>query len=178
MTNESEQLMNEWTNNMIVNMNGQQYQNINGIMNNVMDEIIIESVNQQQYDDMRSRLNIMNGEYEDLKGTVRRQEDEIKKLNKNNNTITVVFKALPEERLLEELEKQGYRVRFETTYDSSKQEKYLTRLRVTNPKFDSKGTNFMDTLEDQIRECAFAQPSFQVSDDAKKIFQTFMSNLK
>ncbi len=104
--------------------------------------------------------------------------DEIKKLNKNNNTIMVVFKALPEERLLEDLEKQGYRVRFETTYDSSKQEKYLTRLRVTNPKFEAKGTNFMDTLEDQIRECAFAQPSFQVSDDAKKLFQTFMSNLK
>ena len=104
--------------------------------------------------------------------------DEIKKLNKNNNTITVVFKALPEERLLEDLEKQGYRVRFETTYDSSKQEKYLTRLRVTNPKFEAKGTNFMDTLEDQIRECAFKQPSFQVPDDAKKIFQTFMSNLK
>ena len=104
--------------------------------------------------------------------------DEIKKLNKNNNTIMVVFKALPEERLLEDLEKQGYRVRFETTYDSSKQEKYLTRLRVTNPKFEAKGTNFMDTLEDQIRECAFAQPSFQVSDDAKKLFQTFMSNIK
>ena len=31
---------------------------------------------------MRSRLNIMNGEYEDLKGTVRRYQDEIKKLNK------------------------------------------------------------------------------------------------
>ena len=49
--------------------------------------------------------------------------EEIKKLNKNNNTVTVVFKALPEERLLEELEKQGYRVRFDTSYDSSKTER-------------------------------------------------------
>jgi len=104
--------------------------------------------------------------------------DEIKKLNKNNNTVTVVFKALPEERLLEELEKQGYRIRFDTSYDSSKQEKYLTRLRVTNPKFDTQGSSFMDTLEDQIRDCAFSKSSFHVSDDAKKIFQSFMSNLK
>ena len=104
--------------------------------------------------------------------------DEIKKINKNNNTITVIFKALPEERLLEELEKQGYRVRFDTSYDSSKTERYLTRLRVTNPRFESKTNSFMDNLEDQIRGCAFSDGNFQVSDDTKKIFQNFMSGLK
>lgn len=104
--------------------------------------------------------------------------EEIKNLSKNNSTITVVFKALPEERLLEELEKQGYRVRFDTSYDSSKQEKYLTRLRVTNPKFDSKTSNFMDNLEEQLRDCAFSQSNFHVSDDAKKLFQSFFTNLQ
>ena len=104
--------------------------------------------------------------------------EEIKKLNKDNNTVTVVFKALPDERLLEELEKQGYRVRFDTSYDSSKPEKYLTRVRVTNPKFASSGNTFMDNLEEQVRGCAFSQGDFQISDDAKKMFQSFMTNLR
>ena len=104
--------------------------------------------------------------------------EEIKKLNKDNNTVTVVFKALPDERLLEELEKQGYRVRFDTSYDSSKPEKYLTRVRVTNPKFASTGNTFMDNLEEQVRGCAFSQGDFQISDDAKKMFQSFMTNLR
>ena len=104
--------------------------------------------------------------------------EEIKKLNKDNNTVTVTFKALPEERLLEELEKQGYRVKFDTFYDSSKTEKYLTRVRVTNPKFADQKTNFLDNLEDQMRGCAFSHGDFNLPDDAKKIFQSFMSNLK
>ena len=104
--------------------------------------------------------------------------EEIKKINKDNNTITVVFKALPDERLLEELEKQGYRVRFDTSYDSSKPEKFMTRLRITNPKFENKTNTFMDSLEDQLRGCAFSEGSFHVSEDAKKLFQNFMTGLK
>lgn len=104
--------------------------------------------------------------------------EEIKKLNKDNDTISVSFKALPDERLLEELEKQGYRVKFDTFYDSSKTEKYLSRVRVTNPKFVSSGTTFLDNLEDQMRGCAFSQGDFSLPDDAKKLFQSFMTNLK
>lgn len=99
----------------------------------------------------------------------------IKKINKHNNTVTVVFKALPDERLLEELGSQGYRVRFDTSYDSNKQEKYLTRLRVTNPKFENESGNLIDSLEDQLKECAFSQGSFKVSEDAKKLFQSFFT---
>ena len=99
----------------------------------------------------------------------------IKKINKNNNTVTIVFKALPDPRLLEELESQGYRVKFETSYDSVKQERYLTRLRVINPKFENEGNSFLDNLEDQIKECAFSQGSFKMTDDAKKLFQSFFN---
>lgn len=104
--------------------------------------------------------------------------EEIKKLNKDKDTISVSFKALPDERLLEELEKQGYRVKFDTFYDSSKPERYLSRVRVTNPKFVSSGTTFLDNLEDQMRGCAFSQGEFSLPDDAKKLFQSFMTNLK
>tara|TARA_R110001592_G_scaffold18816_12_gene77785 strand:- start:61531 stop:61950 length:420 start_codon:yes stop_codon:yes gene_type:complete len=96
----------------------------------------------------------------------------IKKINKHNNTVTIVFKGLPDPRLLEELESQGYRVKFETSYDSGKQEKYLTRLRVINPKFENEGNSFIDKLEDQIKECAFSQGSFKMSDDAKNLIQS------
>tara|TARA_R110000851_G_scaffold85054_1_gene185081 strand:- start:553 stop:969 length:417 start_codon:yes stop_codon:yes gene_type:complete len=104
--------------------------------------------------------------------------EEIKKLNKDNNTVTVTFKALPDERLLEDLENQGYRVKFDTYYDSSKTEKFMTRVRVTNPKFADQKTTFLDNLEDQMRGCAFSQGDFAIPEDAKKMFQSFMSNLK
>ena len=100
---------------------------------------------------------------------------EIKKINKNNNTCIIIFKAIPDERLLEELESQGYRVRFDTSYDSTKQEKYLTKIRVTNPKFENENTNFIDSLEDQLKECAFSKGTFNVPDDAKKLFQSLFN---
>jgi len=103
--------------------------------------------------------------------------EEIKKLNKGNDTITVTFKATPDERLLDELEKQGYRVKFDTFYDSSKTERYLTRVRVTNPKFVTTGTNFLDSIEDQIKGCVFSPSGIQNSEEAKKLFQSFMSSL-
>lgn len=103
--------------------------------------------------------------------------EQLKTINKNNSTATVLLKALPNQKILDELETQGYRVRFETCYDSTKQERFLTKLRITNPKFEPQGTNFMDNLEDHLKECAFSQGSFKVSDDAKKIFQSFFGNL-
>ena len=104
--------------------------------------------------------------------------DEIKKLNKDNNTVTVSFKALPDDRLLEELEKQGYRVKFDTYYDSTKSEKYFTRVRVTNPKFSNTSSTFLDNLEDQIRGCAFSQSGVNNTEEAKKFIQSFMSNFQ
>ena len=106
---------------------------------------------------------------------IERVSKEIKKINKNNNTVSVCFKALPESRLLEELESQGYRVKFETTYDSGKHERYLTRLRVINPKFENEGNSFLDNLEDQIKECAFSQGSFKMTDDTKKLIQSIFN---
>ena len=46
MMSQSEQLLNEWNNDINNRMDGQQYQNVNGILNEVMDSIIIENVNQ------------------------------------------------------------------------------------------------------------------------------------
>lgn len=106
---------------------------------------------------------------------IERVSKEIKKINKNNNTVSVCFKALPESRLLEELESQGYRVKFETTYDSGKHERYLTRLRVINPKFENEGNSFLDNLEDQIKECAFSHGSFKMTDDTKKLIQSIFN---
>jgi hypothetical protein len=99
---------------------------------------------------------------------------QIKKINKDNHTISVVFKALPDDRLLEELEKQGYRVRFDTCYDSSKTERVVTKIRVTNPKFSKQGSNFMDNLEDQMKNCVFSKGNVRASEDVRKMVQSFM----
>tara|TARA_R110000851_G_scaffold271223_1_gene423803 strand:+ start:205 stop:624 length:420 start_codon:yes stop_codon:yes gene_type:complete len=101
--------------------------------------------------------------------------ENLKRIGKNNSTIAVIFKAVPDKRILEELEGQGYRVRFDTSYDSSKTEKYLTKLRITNPKFEVEGGNFFDKLEDQLKECAFTQGNINLSDETKNIFQSFLN---
>ena len=46
MINDSEQLLNKWTNELIIKTNGQQYQNVNEIRNSVINAIVIENVNQ------------------------------------------------------------------------------------------------------------------------------------
>ena len=106
---------------------------------------------------------------------------ELSKLTKDNPTISVLFKALPNEKLVRELEERGYVVKYDTFYDSSKVEKYGTRLRITNPKFTPVGGTFMDKLEDQLKSCPFAQGTgggFQVSGDAKKLMESFLGSFK
>ena len=43
MADESQQLMNQWMNNINDKMDGKQYENINEIKNNMMDEIAIDN---------------------------------------------------------------------------------------------------------------------------------------
>ena len=76
--------------------------------------------------------------------------ENLKRIGKNNSTIAVIFKAVPDKRILEELEGQGYRVRFDTS-------------------------NFFDKLEDQLKECAFTQGNINLSDETKNIFQSFLN---
>ena len=73
--------------------------------------------------------------------------EEIGKINKNCNSITVTFKACPNEKLMKQLEENGYQVKVDMSYDSGKVEKYQSRLRVINPKFSTSSTAFMDRLE-------------------------------
>ena len=72
--------------------------------------------------------------------------EELKNLNKDNGTVSVSFKAIPDEKILDELISQGYTVKFDTFYDSTKTEKYLTKIRITNPKFTSKCNLKYNTL--------------------------------
>jgi hypothetical protein len=101
--------------------------------------------------------------------------EQIKKLSKDNTTVTVVFKAIPSEKLLNQLDEQGYRVKFDTCYDSSKTEKYVSKLRITNPKFPNPNNLFMDNIEEKLKGCVFSTDSNSV-EDMKKIFQSFMSS--
>lgn len=106
--------------------------------------------------------------------------EEVKKIGKATPTVCLIFKALPLQSLVEELEKQGYRVKFDSYYDSTKETKYNTKLRITNPKFATGGQDFVDRLEDQLKGCAYTKANFQVSEEAKNLFDSFMGsfNLK
>ena len=104
--------------------------------------------------------------------------EEIKKINKNNSSVVVSFKALPNPELLTKLESQGYEVKFDTYYDSKKVERYMTKLRVTNPNFKKSDGGIFEQLEDQIKSCPFSASNIQVSEDAKKILESFMSSFK
>jgi hypothetical protein len=102
--------------------------------------------------------------------------EEITKINKNNSSICVCFKAHPHSQLVKEIEENGYQIKFEVMYDSSKVEKYQTRMRVINPKFVTGAGNFMDKLEDQMKGCAFAQTNVQVSEDTKKLMESLFNS--
>lgn len=97
----------------------------------------------------------------------------LNKLSKNNPTLSLTFKALPDERLLEELGSKGYNVKFDTYYDSTKTEKYLTKLRITNPKFSNKNTNFLESLEDQMKGFAFTSGGFTLPEGTEEFLKSF-----
>lgn len=102
--------------------------------------------------------------------------EEVKKISKTKPTVCLIFKSLPCENLISELEKQGYDVKFDAYYDSTKEVKYNSKIRITNPKFATKGQTFIDKLEDQLKGCAYSQANFQVSEDAKNLFDSFMGS--
>ena len=102
--------------------------------------------------------------------------DEITKINKNNSSICICFKAHPHPQLVKEIEENGYQIKLEVMYDSDKVEKYQTRMRVINPKFVTSAGNFMDRLEDQMKGCAFAQGNVQMTEDTKKLMESLYNS--
>ena len=102
--------------------------------------------------------------------------EEIGKINKNCNSIMVTFKAQPNDKLIKQLEENGYQVKADMSFDSGKVEKYQTRLRVINPKFSTSSSVFMDKLEDQMKGCAFSQSNIHVSDDTKKMMESLFNS--
>ena len=103
---------------------------------------------------------------------------ELTKLNKKNPSVSVTFKALPDERILEELQGRGYDVKFDTYYDSSKTEKYISKVRITNPKFSVKGGNFLENLEDQMKGMSFSSGGFSLPDGAEEFLKNFTATYK
>ena len=97
--------------------------------------------------------------------------EKIKEIRQGNSTVTVLFKGNIVDRLVEELTSKGYIVKYDLSFDSSKEEKYHTRVRISNPNFHSSGCNFMNNLEDQLKNSIFTQSNVQVSDDTRKLFE-------
>ena len=95
-------------------------------------------------------------------------------INKQNPSVIITFKGRPSQQLVEQLESGGYIVKVESYYDSSKEEKWLSKIKVTNPKFQSQNGSFMDRLEDQMKSCSFAQGNIELGEDAKRLLESFL----
>jgi len=95
-------------------------------------------------------------------------------LNKHNPSVIITFKGHPSKQLMDQLESGGYVVKVESYYDSSKEEKWLSKIKVINPKFQSQNGSFMDRLEDQMKSCSFAQGNIELGEDAKRLLESFL----
>lgn len=104
---------------------------------------------------------------------------ELTKISKNKPTAHVLLKAQPVEKLLTELTEKGYVVKYDMFFDSSREsDKYMTKLRITNPNFGNQTHSFMDNLEDQIRGCAFNQSNINLSEDTRNMIENIIGSFK
>jgi hypothetical protein len=104
---------------------------------------------------------------------------ELTKVTKNKPTVHVLLKAQPSEKLLSELIVKGYVVKYDMFFDSSKDsDKYMTKVRITNPNFGGQTHTFLDNIEDQIRGCAFNHSNINVSEDTKNMIETLLGSFK
>lgn len=101
----------------------------------------------------------------------------IKKINKDNGSVSVFFKNSPSELLLAELESKGYILKYTLDYDGKKKEdeRYLCKLRISNPKFQDTASTFIENFEENLRKIGFNQGSIDTEDNLKKMINGFVT---
>lgn len=105
--------------------------------------------------------------------------EKIKSISKSTPTITLLFKSMVNETLVEKIVAQGYTVKIDSYYDSSKEDnKYNSKMRISNPSFNNGNTAFIDRIEDQLKNCAFSQSSFQVPEETKSFIESMLGGFK
>ena len=115
--------------------------------------------------------NTCDSEYEQQKKAC---FEAISKINENCASSSIILKACPQEKLIKELEEKGYRVNYTLDYDSGKETKYLCKLRIINPKYKDAGTDFMASIEDNLKNFGFNKASLETEEKFKQLLNNLM----
>ena len=98
----------------------------------------------------------------------------IAKINENCSSSSIIIRARPDLRLMKEIENKGYRVTYTLDYDSSREESFMCKIRITNPSYQDAGSTFIATFEDNLKSMGFNQASLETEDNLKKLFSNIM----
>ena len=99
----------------------------------------------------------------------------ISKIGATKPSVAVNFNALPEPRLISELEEKGFLVKYKVTYDSEKTPRHQSRVRIINPKLLTNGAqmdDFLDSLNENLRSFNICQGEGEEA--LEKLFSKFL----
>ena len=102
---------------------------------------------------------------------------EMKKICKDRASVSVVFYALPETRLVEELETRGFVVKYKVNYDQEKPNRYMCRMKIINPKFlnSTSSDDLINSLEENLKSFGFTTNCEGDNDALRGLLRGFLS---
>ena len=101
--------------------------------------------------------------------------DAIKKINENCASSCIILHTEPNQDLINEMENKGYRITYTLDYDTSREHKFMCKLRITNPSFNDAGSAFLSAFEDNMKKIGFNASSIETEESIKKLFNNLMN---
>ena len=99
----------------------------------------------------------------------------IKKINENCGSSCIIIHAEPNQVLIKEIEEKGYRVTYTLDYDTTREHKFMCKMRITNPSFNDAGTAFLSAFEDNMKKIGFNASSLETEESIRKLFNNIMN---
>ena len=99
----------------------------------------------------------------------------IAKINENHSSSCIILNAEPNSVLIKEIEEKGYRITYTLDYDTSREHRFMCKLRITNPNFSDAGTAFLSAFEDNMKKIGFNASSLETEESIKKLFNNIMN---
>lgn len=99
----------------------------------------------------------------------------IGKITDTCSSSSVVFHGQPCDNLISEIEEKGYRITYTLDYDTTRNTKFMCRLRITNPSIKDPGTTFMNAFEDNMKKLGFNTATVETEENFKKLFNNIMN---
>lgn len=99
----------------------------------------------------------------------------INKINEKCGSSCIILHAEPNQLLIKEIEGKGYRVTYTLDYDSTREHKFMCKMRITNPSFNDAGTAFLSAFEDNMKKLGFNASSLETEESIKKLFNNIMN---